>query len=222
MPRMLSKFLRFLPKRVSLHQASRNFRNTCTISACRPCLLQTLKQVGSDCDLRLFPAPLLHGQLRASSRDSPQTPSLQFQRVHTASSAQSSIENEGRFDSFDPGSEACQAWDGDPLDETLYLEEEDSSPISTTKAVIHCFWDLDNKPADGREQAAVLPARIRAALLPYGKLATMNAFGNIHCFNYVPLRERIRRKEVQQIRCIFWVLEAARWACAVTLQITET
>ena len=196
-------------QKILFHQASKHFRNTCISPARRPVLLQTLKhtlkQVGN-IGFTLNIAPLLHIHLRASIRDSPQTPSFQFQRVLPASSAQSSTESEGRFHSFDPGSEARQAWEDDPLDETLYLEEEDNSPISTTNAVLHCFWDLDNKPADGSEQAAELVHNIRAALLPYGKLATMKAFGNQHCFNYVPVQERNRRKEVQQLRCIFSVL----------------
>lgn len=78
--------------------------------------------------------------------------------------------------------------------EVFGVEIQDSANLDVEKQaeskLVYCFWDLDNKKVDSSEDAPQLVAMIRAALRPFGTVESVRAFGNKHCFDWVPAKER--------------------------------
>jgi len=63
-----------------------------------------------------------------------------------------------------------------------------------TRFRVHVFWDLDNKHPDWAPPGDVVGA-LRAALSPYGAIASLQAFGNPSTFSHIPTSELARRRE---------------------------
>lgn len=63
-----------------------------------------------------------------------------------------------------------------------------------SRPLVHCFWDLDNKQVGSSDEVVNVVDLLKKSLAVYGELRTLRAFGNKHCFSWVPAEERRLRK----------------------------
>lgn len=80
---------------------------------------------------------------------------------------------------------------------------------------VFCYWDMDNKQLMGTEEIERVVPHLRQALSALGSVNAIKAFGNTHCFNYLPpperqaIKDRKARRHALQLCLDVQVLERA-------------